>query len=295
MISVNDISKVGIGTWGIAGYLHFDSSVDTNQQLDALKLSFDLGANYIDCSLKYADGASLDVVRELINYAGRGNVFISAKLEQFIEKPEDVSTQLEQYLKILAIDTVDSLQLHAPSFTKIGITNTYREINKLIEGGKVRYAAASNFNVEQLEEAIEGCGENFVLHESLFNFTFRQNQDAGILDFCVQNDVKFIAYQPLHRGKTEAAETPLLSELSKKYNTSKSVIILNWLIAKGIVPLIRSDNPEHIRQNINASNFTMEQSDYELIDNYRDPVLSKMAVDWSDSGSGNSIYQIANK
>lgn len=286
---------MGIGTWGIAGYLHFDSSVNTNSQLEALKVAFDSGANYIDCSLKYADGVSLEIVKKLIGYAGRDNIFISAKLEQFIKKPEDVHAQLDQYLQALGIETVDALQLHAPSFTKISITDTYREINKLIEQGKVRYAGASNFNTEQLKQAIKACGVNFVLHESLFNFSFRQNQDAGILGFCEESNIRFIAYQPLHRGKTEASANTLLSELSNKYQKSQSEIILNWLTTKNIIPLVHSDNPQHIRQNLSASNFTMEPSDYELIEEYRDPEYSDLIVDWTDSGLGNSIYQIANK
>ena len=295
MISIENISKMGIGTWGVAGYLHFDSSVNTAIQLEALKVAFDSGANYIDCSLKYADGVSLEIVRKLIDYTGRDNIFISAKLEQFIKNPEDVHMQLDQYLQALGIETVDVLQLHAPSFSKINITDTYREINKLIEQGKVHYAGASNFNIEQLKQAIEACGANFVLHESLFNFSFRQNQDAGILGFCEENNVKFIAYQPLHRGKTEASANALLSELSNKYQKSQSEIILNWLTTKNIIPLVRSDNPEHIRQNLSASSFTMESSDYELIEQYRDPEYSNLTVDWTDSGLGNSIYQIANK
>lgn len=109
MISLNNISRIGIGTWGIAGYLHFDSSVDTDKQLEALKSAFDSGANYIDCSLKYADSESLKVVKELINYAGRNNLFISAKLEQFIESTEDISEQLGKYLSILGINEVDAL------------------------------------------------------------------------------------------------------------------------------------------------------------------------------------------
>lgn len=139
------------------------------------------------------------------------------------------------------------------------------------------------------------CGTDFILHESLFNFSFRQNQDAGIFNFCVDNGIKFIAYQPLHRGKTEASANPLLLKLAHKYAKSQSQIILNWLITKDIVPLIRSDNPEHIKDNLAVSDFVMEQADFDLIENYRDPIISQMSVDWNDSGNGNSIYQIANK
>ena len=264
-------------------------------QLNALKKSYDLGANYVDCSLKYADGVSLQVIKKLINYAGRENLFISAKLEQFIDKPEDVEYQLKQYLQALAIDNVDLLQLHAPSFTKIGIDATYEEIGKLIARNEVRYAGASNFNVRQLEEAADGCGKKLAVHESLFNFQFRQNEDAGILKYCNENDIKFLAYQPLHRGKTEALGNALLLKLANKYGKTQPQIILNWLTHKNIIPLIRSDNLQHLQADFDSLNFVMDDQDYTLIDEYRDPEIQNISVDWDDQGTGDSIYQIANK
>ena len=295
MVSLESLSKMGIGTWGVAGYLHADPLVDTDKQLDALKAAFGAGANYIDCSLKYADGASLRVIKELIEYAGRDNIFISAKLEQYVETPDSVREQLEVYLRALDIDFVDVLQLHAPSFTKIGITNTYQEIRKLIDAKLARYAGASNFSIAQLEQAIVASKGHFALHESLFNVSFRQNEDAGILDFSKQHGIKFIAYQPLHRGKTEASGNELILELARTYAKTPSQIMLNWLIHKDILPLIRSDNPVHIKENLSAAAFVMDPSDYARIDMYRDPIANDMPVDWTDSGSGNAIYQVANQ
>jgi diketogulonate reductase-like aldo/keto reductase len=295
MVSLNDISKIGIGTWGIAGFLHHDKSVDTESQLNALKRSYDLGANYIDCSLKYADGVSLQIIKQIIQYAGRENLFISAKLEQFIQQPEDVSNQLDYYLESLSIDSIDLLQLHAPSFTKLSIYDTYREVGKLINSGRVMYAGASNFNVDQLREAAVGCGRQLAVHESLFNFKFRQNEDAGILRYCNKSNIKFVAYQPLHRGKTEASGNTLLRKLANKYNKTQPQIILNWLTRKGIIPLVRSDNMHHLEEDYASVNFAMEEYDYTLIDEYRDAETKNISVDWSDQEMGNSIYQIANK
>ena len=294
MIELDNLHRIGIGTWGIAGYLHFDDEVDSIRQLTALKHQFDLGANYIDCSLKYADGSSLEVVKQLIEYAGRDNIFISAKLEKFIESEDDIESQLTQYLRALSIDSIDLLQLHAPSFTRIGIEQTYVAVAKHIHSGRVRYAGASNFSVEQLQQAERGLGRKVAVHESLFNFTFRQNEDAGILSYCLENGIQFVAYQPLHRGKTESRYSELLVSLSNKYNKSQPAIIINWLIRKGMTPLIRSDNIQHLDENFDALNFTMDDRDYTTIDTYRDPLSNGIDVDWEDSGKGSAVYQIAN-
>jgi diketogulonate reductase-like aldo/keto reductase len=295
MINLSQLHPFGVGTWGIAGYLHFDESVDTDKQLYALLHMHSKGINYLDCSLKYADGETLKVLAKFVEQVGRDNLFISAKLESFIEKPEDIQDQINTYKEILHTDYLDQVQLHAPSFTRLPITEAYRELAKFVENGQVRYLGASNFNVAQLEEAMQGCELDLLTHESLFNFSFRQNEDVGILNHCHERKIKFIAYQPLHRTKTENSNFELLVNLSKKYNVSQSQIILNWLVRKGIMPLIRSDNPSHIDEDIAALTFTLEDLDYKAIDDFRIPEIVDAPVDWSDSGLGTPIYFLANK
>lgn len=295
MINPDKLHPFGIGTWGVAGYLHFDAAVDTDKQLSALRHMHSKGMNYIDCSLKYADGRALGIIARFLEEVGRDNVFLSAKLEQFVETSEDVRHQVDKYKQVLSTSYIDQVQLHAPSFAKISIGETYAELAKLVADDQVRFLGASNFNVPQLEEAITGSGMNLLTHESLFNFSFRQNEDAGILAHCHERHIKFIAYQPLHRTKTENSNFELLVNLSKKYGKSQNQLILNWLVRKGIMPLVRSDNLDHIDENLLALEFTLEDDDYAAIDTFRIKEIADAPVDWSDSGAGTPIYQLANR
>lgn len=295
MITPAQLHPFGIGTWGIAGFLHYDETVDTKKQLDALLYMHSKGMNYIDCSLKYADGQALAVIAAFLRLVGRENVFITAKLEQFIEKPEDIQLQVNKYKQVLGTDYIDQVQLHAPSFTKLGIGKTYQELAKLVHDGQVGYLGACNFNIAHLEEAIQASKTPLLTHESLFNFSFRHNEDKGILAHCRERHIKFIAYQPLHRTKTLSSNFELLVGLSKKYDVSQSQIILNWLTHKGIMPLVRSDNITHIDENLAALEFTMDDADYQAIDVFRIKEIAETQVDWSDSGLGVPIYQLANK
>lgn len=292
--SGKQVFPVGIGTWGVAGFLHYDESADTKRQLQALTYMHSKGMNYIDCSLKYADGEALKVIAKFLDSVGRESVFVSVKLEQYIEKPEDIQTQIDIYKKVLNTDYLDQVQLHAPSFTRLTIRETYNEMAKFVDNGQVDHLGASNFNVAQIEEAVHGAGRNLLTHESLFNFSFRQNEDAGILAHCHERGIKFIAYQPLHRTKTTDSNFELLVKLAEKYGKTQSQIILNWLTHKGIMPLVRSDNISHIDEDLAALNFAMNDADYAAIDEFRIKEIVDTPVDWSDSGLGTPIYQLAN-
>lgn len=149
--------------------------------------------------------------------------------------------------------------------------------------------------MDQLQEAIVGSQMNLLTHELLLNFSFRQNEDKGVLTHCRERRIKSIAYQPLHKAKTETNDYELLVDFSDKYNVSQAQIILNWLVYKGTMPLIRSDDTEHIDEDLESLSFTLEEHDYKAIEQHRIPEIVNTDIDWSDSGVGTHIYQIANK
>ena len=70
-------------------------------------------------------------------------MFITVNLEPAIVDISDVETQLNEYLQVLDLRYVDSLQLHSPVFSKIPLVEVYLEIQRLVSVGKVRYIGAS--------------------------------------------------------------------------------------------------------------------------------------------------------
>lgn len=87
----------------------------------------------------YNNGEVVKQTRKFIDKVDRDKLFINANLEPTIEKAEDVEKQLNEYLEILDIDYVDSLQIHSPIFSKIPLIDVYKEIERLVSIGKVRY------------------------------------------------------------------------------------------------------------------------------------------------------------
>ena len=127
-----DIFEIGIGTWKV-------NSDDFEKDLEALKYSFELGQNYLPLSLLYNNGKVVEKMKDFIISVGRENLFICANLERYVEKSEDVENQLNKYLKLLEIDYVDCLQIHTFAVCKIPILKIYKEINRMVDLGKVKY------------------------------------------------------------------------------------------------------------------------------------------------------------
>ncbi len=271
-----DIFKIGIGTWKI-DCENFDND------LQALIHSYKKGENYLSLYMMYNDGEVVRQMRRFLDMVDRDKIFINANLEPYIEKIEDVEKQLDEYLEILNIEYVDSLQVHDPFVSKISLLDTYKAIEKLVEKGKVRYIGISNVNLEQLKEINDNVKIDFF--EGVYNLECKTNEDIGVLDYCRENGIKFICYQPLRRNRTANRNYPLLVELAEKYNKTQNQIILNWIInEKGIMPLIKSTNIERIDKNIDSIDFKMEQSDYEKLNEFRSKEFDSVEIDWHDNG-----------
>lgn len=57
----------------------------------------------------------------------------------------------------------------------------------------------------------------------------------------------------------------VLEEISKRMNKSKHQIIARWMKQQNIIPLPRSSNPQHIKENINIYDFELSDDDMNLL------------------------------
>jgi len=281
-----DIFELGIGTWKI-------NPENFDNDLEALRYSYDHGQNYLGLYMMYHDGEVVHSMKKFIDQVDRNKLFICATLEPTIERREDVEKQLDQYLSILNLEYVDVLQIHGKFISKIPLIEVYREIQRLVEIKKVRYIGISNINLEELKEIHREIQIDFF--EGIYNLECKIYEDIKVLDYCNQNDIKFICYQPLRRNRTSQRNYEVLVNLSKKYGKTQNQILLNWMVKnKKVLPLIKSTNIERIKENLESIHFEMDEEDYESLNNFRSKEFDEVKIDWNWNG-GVTIDQLANQ
>lgn len=286
MVKKNELFPIGIGTWKI-DYENFEND------LDALVYSHNKGQNYLSLYMLYNNGEVVRQMKSFIDKVDREKLFINANLEPTIEEIEDVERQLDEYLNILGIDYVDSLQIHGYFVSKLPLTQVYEEIKRLVDKGKVRYIGISNVNLEQLKEVNEKIKIDFF--EGVYNLECKIYEDTNVLEYCSDNNIQFICYQPLRRNRTAMRNYNVLVELAKKYNKTQNQIIINWIVKeKNILPLIKCTNVERIDENLLALDFKMTDEDYKKLNEFRNKDFDKIEIDWYCKG-GVTIDQLANQ
>ena len=68
-------------------------------------------------------------------------------------------------------------------------------------------------------------------------------------------------WYPVGHGDKKMYEEPIFVELAKKYNKTPVQVILRWHIDYGYIPLPKSTNPQHIKENFEIFDFELTQDE----------------------------------
>lgn len=242
----NKIPVVGLGTWRLAG----------KTCEEAVLTALDAGYRHIDTAEIY--GNQQDIGNALAESSvKRKEVFVTSKVWRSNLTKEGVVDSLEQTLEALRSDYVDLFLIHWPN-EEIPVKETLEAMELLKEEGKIRNYGVSNFYIPELEKTKDF---EVVVDQVEFHPTLNQ---AELKKYCDRKDIVVTAYSPLGQGYD--LKLKKVKEIAGKYGVSTAQVVVNWLIAKGIVAIPRSGDKKHIKDNIKALDWEMEEEDKKVMD-----------------------------
>jgi aryl-alcohol dehydrogenase-like predicted oxidoreductase len=197
------ISRVGLGTWAIGGWMWGGS--DEKAAIDTIRAAFDHGINLVDTAPAYGFGHSEEIVGKAI--AGgklRDRAVIATKvgLDWKDEKPfrnasrARILSEIDASLKRLQTDHIDIYQVHWPD-PNTPIAETADAMRALLDQGKIRAIGVSNFSVTQLEAFRKVAPLHVV--QPPYNL-FERASETDILPWCRKHGIATLGYGALCRG-----------------------------------------------------------------------------------------------
>jgi diketogulonate reductase-like aldo/keto reductase len=297
MLSIEKLSKIGIGTWGLGGFAERDSKNNDTKQIEAATYMFNKGMNFFEVSMWAAGGHSARIMSEALDKSDlkREDVFITQAIYDHNNETFDTAKdEVNQFLKIFNTKYLDVVEFSPSAFNKYGYENVIQFLHELLDSGQTRYIGTMNASLNIVEKLQKEFKDRFIWLEQGYNFEIREIEREGIFEFARKHNILNIVYQPLRRNRTANRNWELLVELSEKYDKTQNQIILNWIVSKGYKPITKSETLLHIDEALESLEFEIEENDLKLIDEFKPKGYSSQVIDWKSTGDGVNVSQLSN-
>lgn len=231
---------------------------DTGECEKAVYEAIKAGYRLIDTASAYENE---EAVGRAIRRSGvpRNELFITTKLWITDTNYEGAKQGFQRSLDRLGLDYIDLYLIHQPFHDYYG---AWRAMEELYAEGKIRAIGVDNFTQDRLADFIFFNKIKPAVNLIECNAFYQRKED---LDYMNAENIQMQAWSPLAAGNAGLFEHPLLQRLGQKYNKSVPQIVLRWLTERGIVPLVKSVNPERMQENLDIFDFTLSQEDMDMI------------------------------
>jgi aryl-alcohol dehydrogenase-like predicted oxidoreductase len=304
------VLSFGTGTFG-GGNDFFKAwgSTTADEATTLVNLCLDAGVNLFDTANVYSRGASEEILGKAIRGL-RNKVLISTKVtfpmtdetNDFGSSRFNIVKSCEESLKRLNTDHIDIYHLHGFD-ANTPVEETLKTLDNLVQSGKVRYIACSNFSGWHLMKSLsvsERYGwSKYIAHQTYYSLLNR-DYEWELMPLGIDQKIGAIVWSPLASGKltgkyrrdqpfpadariaqggSPVANTKsdderlydivdVLDELVEETGKSMSQIALNWLLQRPTVSniIIGARTAEQLKQNLDAVGWNLNLEQVQKLD-----------------------------
>ena len=180
--------------------------------------------------------------------------------------PRHLQEACEQSLRALAVERIDLYQLHAPD-PAVPFADSIGALADLQRQGKIRWVGLSNVSVAQIREAQSIVTVTTV--QNRLNPFFREALADGVVEYCTQQGIGFLAYSPTGGGRLnrKLPGHPVLQPMASRLGVTAHALILAWVLARSpdviVIPSART--VEHAVDSARAAELVLSEADLSAI------------------------------
>jgi alcohol dehydrogenase (NADP+) len=246
---------------------------DATETRNATRTALEAGFRHLDCAERYRNEEQVgEAIREAIQ-AGlltREDLFITTKLWNTNHRPERVQPAFESSRNRLQLEYIDLYLIHTPfAFLPgdnqdprdqngnviydegINLTDTWKAMESLVDGGKCKAIGLSDVGINQLQEIFESARiKPAVVQVESHPYL----PEIELLEFCNSNGIVMLAFAPLGHGiKPGVLEDATIIAIAQRVNKTPAQVLLAWAVQRGTAVLTTPKTPNRAVENFGIS------------------------------------------
>ena len=252
-----EIPAVGLGTFGSDKY-------SAEQVSEAVYGAIKYGYRLVDCAAVYQNEKQIGEVLKKVfqdKVVTREELFITSKV--WNDRHREVEAACRQSLEDLGLSTIDLYFVHWPfpnyhapgcdgdsrnpdskPFSVEEFMDTWRQCERLVDKGLVRYIGMSNMTVKKLEKVLPLCRIQPAALEMECHPSFQQQE---LFDYAVTHKIVPVGFCPIgspsrpERDRTAEdiadIEMETIRKIAEVHKVHPAVICLKWAVQRGMIPI----------------------------------------------------------
>ena len=189
----------------------------------------------------------------------REELFVTTKLWITDTSYEGAKRGFARSMERLGLDSVDLYLIHQPYNDYYG---AWRALEELYAAGKARAIGVDNFTPDKLADFVFWNKVKPAVNLIECNAFFQREEDRRYLE---SQNIQMQAWSPLAAGQGRLFENETLRTLAAAHNKTVAQMVLRWLVQRNIVPLVKSANPERMRENLDIFDFALTDAEMQQI------------------------------
>lgn len=218
--------------------------------------------------------------------------------------PSITRENIERSLQRMGVDSLDLLQFHWWDYRNPYYIDALRYLSDLRDEGLIKHIGLTNFDTERMQIMLDS--ELKIVSNQVQYSIIDRRPEVKMASFCLKNNISLLAYGSLcgglisenYVGKTQEPSTLelntlslrkykkmidawggwnlfqellfTLKEIAQKHNVSIANVASRYILDKpavaGVIIGTRLGIVDHRNNNINVFNFSLDKTDYDVID-----------------------------
>ena len=189
----------------------------------------------------------------------REELFITTKLWITDTSYEGAKRGFARSMERLGLGYVDLYLIHQPYNDYYG---AWRALEELYAEGKAHSIGVDNFTQDKLADFLFWNKVKPAVNLVECNAFFQREDDRLYME---SKNIQMQAWSPLAAGQGKLFENETLCAIANTHNKSVAQVVLRWLVQRNIVPLVKSANPQRMKENLDIFDFALTDAEMQQI------------------------------